>query len=481
MTYPGERHSSRGTPRSGEHPATGANQRADLSSRTGPAPRASLASRVGLAPRAGLGLALRMNLLGWSLVLLLGSLLGFGLATLWITSVSLVALGVGIPLALLSTVLVRWFADLHRQWAADRLGEPVARPYLPAPDGGWAVRLWTILRDPATWRDWAWLVTNSITGWFTYGLTFLFFLCGVFYLSYPLLYALTPPEVFRTPLGNGFRLHSVRQSFALVPLGPAFLLLWYTTAERLAHLNALVVRSLLAPTKQARLRARVAQLATSRAATVDTQAGELRRIERDLHDGAQARLVSLGMSLGLAEQLLPEDPQAVQQLLAEARASTAGALAELRDLVRGIHPPVLADRGLDGALRALALINPIPTRVVTRLPGRLPAPVESAAYFAVAEALANAIKHARAQRIDITVEFTPDPDTPHLGTPHPGTTAGMLTMRVSDDGRGGADPDGGTGLRGVARRLSAFDGTLTADSPPGGPTEIRMSLPCASS
>jgi signal transduction histidine kinase len=446
MTYPGEGQVPYEGGKSGKRPASDAS-----------------------APRAAL--ALRVSLLGWSFVLLLGSVLGFGLLTLWTTSLTLMALGAGIPLTLLSTVLVRWFADLHRQWAADRLGEPVARPYSPPPDGSWAVRLRAILRDPATWRDWAWLATNSITGWFTCGLSFLFFVCGVFYLSYPLVFALTPSEVFRTPLGNGFGLHSVQESFAMVPLGPVFLLLWYTTAVRLANLNALLVRALLAPTSQAQLRARVAQLAASRAETVDTQAGELRRIERDLHDGAQARLVSLGMSLGLAEQLLPQDPRAVAELLAEARASTAGALTELRDLVRGIHPPVLADRGLDGALDALALANPIPTTVVTSLPGRLPAPVESAAYFAVAEALTNAIKHAQAQRIDIHVEFTP----------YPGTTAGLLSIRVRDDGRGGAAPEAGTGLRGVARRLSAFDGTLTADSPPGGPTEIRMSLPCASS
>lgn len=416
------------------------------------------------------GLALRVSLLGWSLVLLLGAILGAGLLTLWVTSVTAVALGVGIPLALLSTVLVRWLADLHRQWAADRLGEPVPRPYLPTPQGSWLVRLWSILRDPASWRDWAWLLANSITGWFTYTLSFALFLGGVFYLIYPILYELTPPQVFRTPLGNGFRLHSVQQSFALVPLGPVLLLLWYATAERLANLNARVIRSLLAPTAQAQLRARVAQLAASRAETVDTQAGELRRIERDLHDGAQARLVSLGMSLGLAQQLMLDDPHAAQQLLEEARESTTSALAELRDLVRGIHPPVLADRGLDGALKALALVNPIPTTVLTRLPGRLPAPVESAAYFAVAEGLSNAIKHAQAQHIRITVEFEP----------HPGTTAGLLTMRVSDDGHGGAAVDAGTGLRGIARRLAAFDGTLTVDSPPGGPTEIRMSLPCAS-
>jgi len=415
------------------------------------------------SPRAAL--ALRMSLLGWSLALLPGVAVTAALATLWITAVPIIALGVGIPLTLLATELVRWFADLHRRWAAERLGEPVARPYRPAPDAGWPTRLWAILRDPATWRDWAWLVVNSIIGWFSRGLPLLFFVGGIFYLIYPLIYQLTPPEVFRTPLGNGFRLHSVGQSFALVPLGPVFFLLWYTTVVRLANLDAHVIRALLGPTEQSRLRARVEQLATSRADSVDTQAGELRRIERDLHDGAQARLVSLGMSLGLAEQLLPQDPQAVQRLLAEARESASGALTELRDLVRGIHPPVLADRGLDGALKALALTNPIPTTVVTTLPGRLPAPVESAAYFAVTEALSNAIKHAGAQHIRITVEFF--------------SPKGELTMRVTDDGRGGASLDAGTGLRGIARRLAAFDGTLAVDSPPGGPTEIRMSLLCA--
>jgi signal transduction histidine kinase len=431
----------------------------DLMAESGERPTSSVARRSGVA--------LRFSLLGWSFVLLLALVLGAGLLSLWIAAVSVVAVGVGIPLTLLSTVLVRWFADLHRQWAADRLGEPVARPYLPIPAGGWLVRLWTILRDPASWRDWIWLVANSIIGWFTYGLSFVFFLGGIFYLIYPFLYAVTPPEVFRTPLGF-YRLHSVTESFTLVPLGPVFFVIWYFTAVRLANLNARVIRSLLAPTEQAQLRARVRQLASSRAETVDTQASELRRIERDLHDGAQARLVSLGMSLGLAEQMLADDPQAVQRLLVEARESTSSALAELRDLVRGIHPPVLADRGLDGALQALALANPVPTTVVIHLPGRLPAPVESAAYFAIAEVLSNAIKHAEARRILITLEFTR----------HPDNAAGLLSMQVSDDGRGGARIDGGTGLRGIARRLAAFDGTLVVDSPVGGPTEVRMSLPC---
>jgi signal transduction histidine kinase len=155
----------------------------------------------------------------------------------------------------------------------------------------------------------------------------------------------------------------------------------------------------------------------------------------------------------------------VQRLLVEAREATAGALSELRDLVRGIHPPVLADRGLDGALQALALVNPVPTTVVIHLPGRLPAPVESAAYFAVAEALTNAIKHAEAQRILISIEFSEE-------------AGGRLTMLVSDDGHGGASLEAGTGLRGVQRRLAAFDGTLVVDSPIGGPTDVRMTVPC---
>jgi signal transduction histidine kinase len=421
-------------------------------------------------PHRGSGVVPRLNQLGWSLVLLLAAAVGAALATLWLTSVAVVPLGAGIPLTLLATVLVRWFAGLHRGWAADRLGEPVERSYLAPPRPGWWSRLWTVLRDPASWRDWAWLVVNAVTVWFTSGLSLVLFLLGVVALVYPVLYGLTPPQVFRTPLGEGFRLDSVGKSFALVPLGPAFLALWYGTSGPLTRLNAVVMRSLLGPTEQARLRARVAHLAATRAENIDTQASELRRIERDLHDGAQARLVSLGMSLGLAEQMLDHDPQAVRRMLSDAQTVTTDALTELRDLVRGIHPPVLADRGLDGALRALALANPIRTTVVTDLPGRLPAPVESAAYFAVSEALSNAIKHAAANLVRIEVEFTS----------RPGAT-GELVLRVTDDGRGGADVDAGDGLRGVARRLAAFDGTLTVRSPLGGPTEIRMSLPCASS
>jgi signal transduction histidine kinase len=208
--------------------------------------------------------------------------------------------------------------------------------------------------------------------------------------------------------------------------------------------------------------ARLGQLTQSRSQVVDASAAELRRIERDLHDGAQARLVSVGMSIGLAEQLVREHPDLALSLLAEARTSNGQALSELRALVRGIHPPVLAERGLDGAVRALALSLPLPVDVHADLPGRVPAPVESAAYFAVAEALANVVKHSGASRAWVQLDYDD----------------GRLIAIVGDNGAGGADPEAGSGLRGVEQRLAAFDGVIAVTSPPGGPTLVMMELPC---
>jgi signal transduction histidine kinase len=208
--------------------------------------------------------------------------------------------------------------------------------------------------------------------------------------------------------------------------------------------------------------ARIRELTESRAAVVDLQAAELRRVERDLHDGAQARLIAIRMTLGLARDA---DPDQARELVAEAWESTGQALADLRALVRGIHPPVLAERGLAGAVESVALLCPVPVQLDVDLPARLPTPVESAAYFAVAEALANVAEHSGAS-------------TARVGLVH---RRGRLRMTVRDDGRGGADPAAGTGLAGIRRRLSALDGVLTVLSPPGGPSELTMELPCASS
>ncbi len=223
--------------------------------------------------------------------------------------------------------------------------------------------------------------------------------------------------------------------------------------------HALVGRSM----QRERLAKRVETLETTRAGAVDAQDAELRRIERDIHDGAQARLVALGMSLGLAEQKFETDPEEAQRLVVEARAGVAEALGELRDLARGIYPPVLADRGLGPALESLAVRSAIPVSVTVDVGAGLPRPVETAAYFVAAEALANAGKHAHPTRVEIGVA----------------RANGTLSVDVTDDGCGGADP-GGSGLTGLRRRVEALDGSLSVSSPEGGPTTIRAELPCAS-
>jgi signal transduction histidine kinase len=235
-------------------------------------------------------------------------------------------------------------------------------------------------------------------------------------------------------------------------------------------------RSLLRPEPDPELAGRVRQLTRTRADAVDTAAAELRRVERDLHDGAQARLVALGMNLRAAERLVTTSPQAAIALIAEARETSSKALTELRDLVRGIYPPVLADRGLADAVQALALDTPMRVETEIDLPGRVDVPVESACYFAVAEALANAVKHSGARLVQIRIRFIAGPSRSRMRSdPMPG----LLRIEVTDNGTGGADPARGTGLHGVERRLATFDGILAVSSPPGGPTMIIMEVPCA--
>jgi signal transduction histidine kinase len=359
-----------------------------------------------------------------------------------------------------ATAMVRGRANLERRMAASA-GVPIDRPYRPAPPGFFDPRrIRWILTDPATWRDFAWLLPGAAIG----------LLAAAVGLALPLYgvqgMLLIPLWIW---LGTGWYgygvnwpIESFRQGLSSLPQGVMFLLAGVALAPSVRRLDAAFDRLLLGPTKAAELRLRVDRLTTTRAETVDAQAAELRRIERDLHDGAQARLVSLGMALGLAEEMLDRDPQAARKLVAEARESSGTALVELRHLVRGIHPPVLAERGLDGAVRALAMSLPLPVTVDGALDGRLDTPVESAAYFAVAEALTNVTRHSHATSAWISLWWS----------------AGALSIMVGDDGTGGANPSGGTGLHGIERRLAAFDGTMTLTSPPGGPTIVTMELPC---
>ncbi len=222
-------------------------------------------------------------------------------------------------------------------------------------------------------------------------------------------------------------------------------------------------RLVLGPGRQT-LTDRIGQLSRSRAEVIDSAEAERRRIERDLHDGAQQRLVAMVMELARAQARFDaDDPDAARALVDQAHGQAMAALSELRNLVRGVHPPILSDRGLDAALSALAALCPVPVTVDVALVARPPAAVEAIAYFIAAEALTNVAKHARASRVDVDVRGD----------------GRLVTVTVRDDGIGNADPSG-AGLTGLAARVAAVDGRLAIASPPGGPTLITAELPCGS-
>ncbi|MFI6347953.1 sensor histidine kinase [Streptomyces sp. NPDC050560] len=379
-------------------------------------------------------------------------------------AVTALAVGVGVFLVPATVAWVRGAAGVGRRLAGETTGVPVPSPYLPEPKpaggvrGHWQRTRW-VLSDPATLRDLAWTLVDCTAGVLVALLPLTLVAYGVFGFLLPRLW----DDIARAGGSDWYGFIHVTGSgtaWQAALLGIVFFLAGFALGPWAVRTHAAMAGNLLRPGETSR---RLRHLAETRADVVNTSAAELRRIERDLHDGAQARLVALGMNLGVAEQLLADDPAAVAAILADTRKASATALRELRDLVRGIHPPVLADRGLSDAVRALALDSPLDVSVDSRVEGRADAPVESALYFAVCEALANAVKHADAERVTV--------DLRHDG--------GSLRARVSDDGRGGADPSRGTGLLGIQRRLAAFDGSLTVESPAGGPTTLTMELPCA--
>jgi signal transduction histidine kinase len=394
-------------------------------------------------------------------------------------AIVLVPLLVGLPLLPWAVRGLRWLSGLERRRAAWLLGAPVPARYLPL-EGPLRQQLGRAVNDPATYRDAAWLVLQGAVG----------FLVGIgvigLWLNVPVLLSVpgwwwaVPPgtditvsEVLplpSSPAGQGLRINDVLvdswpRALTVAPLLAAYhLAVLVLVVPLLARGYAWLARWLLAPSARTRLAARVEELTETRAAAVDAHGAELRRIERDLHDGTQARLVAIGVRLGLAEQGIADDPQRATQLLREAQADTQVAMAELRQVVRGIYPPVLSDRGLDGAITALVAGSAVPVSTEVAPVGRLPAAVEAAAYFTIAEALSNVAKHSQAGRAWVRVRRSGD----------------TLHVLVGDDGRGGADEQDGTGLAGIRRRVAALDGHTRLSSPPGGPTELAVELPCGS-
>ncbi len=376
------------------------------------------------------------------------------LAALAVLLTALAVTALLLPYLLLA---IRSLAWLTRRVVADWSGVPAAGRDLPPPGRyGSPARYWPrlswLLTDPATARDLRWTTLNTCLGWIPTLLPAGMIALGLIGFLAPVAGFPVPPPAFP---GNS--------TPVLILIGVSWIAAGLGSAPWLLRTYGQASRVLLAPAGQAELTERVQHLALTRAEAIDTGAAEMRRIERDLHDGAQARLVAMGMTLDAAGQLIDDNPAAARALLLEARDASVRALTELRDLVRGIHPPVLADRGLADAVRALVLDCPLRARLAADLPGRLPAPVESAAYFAVSELLANVAKHAGASQTWVDIRHHD----------------GMLRVGVTDNGRGGADPARGTGLRGIERRLAAFDGVMAVSSPPGGPTAVTMEVPCA--
>ena len=369
--------------------------------------------------------------------------------------IGLAGLRFAVPAALLGT---RRLAMLTRRLAARWCGVAIGEGYQPVPARtrrsrrggtsrlGYVRRMRWLLNDVATWRDLLWIPVNAVAGAVLVGLPLGLVAAGV-----PFLYADS------TGRASGNALITLPVVGVLLPV------LGVVAAPLTLRGYGGLARAFLAPSGQAELERRVRHLARTREESLDTGAAELRRIERDLHDGAQARLVAMGLTLDAAGRLIDTDPAAARALLIEARDASAKALRELRDLVRGIHPPVLADRGLAEAVRALALDAPVRVLVTGGLEGRVPAPVESAAYFAVSELLVNVARHAGVLAAEVDLRHEAD----------------ALRISVRDEGGGGANPARGTGLSGIARRLAAFDGVLAVSSPAGGPTVVTLEVPCA--
>ncbi|WP_171171825.1 sensor domain-containing protein [Streptomyces sp. I05A-00742] len=389
------------------------------------------------------------------------------LFTLAVVSICLIPAGIGVLTTPYALRAVRAYANQRRVQSLAWAGIRVPAPYRPLPTRsgilGQAERCQALLKDKATWRDLQWLLVDMTAGFalailpvalLVYMPWGIVLACGVW------------KPIVNAGGGEWFAfIHITGQTSANLAagLGTVFAVVGVLTAPALLRANFVLASKLLHPTHEREMALRIEHLTETRHDAVDTSAAELRRIERDLHDGAQARLVAMGMSLGTIEALVEKDPAQAKRLIAAARADSAEALTELRDLVRGIHPPVLAERGLGDAVRALALRMPVPVEADVDLPGRAAEPLESAAYFAVSEILTNAVKHSGAERIWLDVHHAD----------------GMLRIAVTDNGRGGADTSAGTGLPGVERRLGAFDGVLAVSSPVGGPTLVTIEIPCA--
>lgn len=427
---------------------------------TVPPPQPAVPSPAGTGP--GPAILLRTWLWGWLAIahFLTGLLLsGFYLtvAVLLVVGLAIIpAFGAGLPIVVISLLLALLLGAFERTRIEAFTGVRIGSPPPPRADRpAWR----RYLLDGRPWRAGGY-VTMIAVWHLMIGLVTIVLLsvCG----------ALMALPLYRDALPDG-RLAlwdsvALTASGWLVPVGWAGLVVLPPVARGLVTVDVHLARWLLGPSQHEQVVAlseRVETLTLTREAAVDSAELERRRIERDLHDGPQQRLVSIAMDLGMAREKLGRGPEDVRELVDKAHAGAKEAIVEMRQVARGIHPPVLTDRGLDAALSALAARSPVPVSVHVHALPRPPATVEAIAYFCVSEALTNVAKHAEARSASVEVVRRGD----------------QVTITVRDDGRGGADPTRGSGLVGLRDRVAAVDGTLAVSSPPGGPTVLSVVLP----
>ncbi len=392
----------------------------------------------------------------WFIVLSVGVTFGAGTLLIWVGVVVLA----GLPL------VWRYGARIERRVVWALLGVPIDPPYRPLPRGSVFTRARVVAADPATWKDLAYLLLLFPLGTVWAAITLAFWGWGLTLLTTPAYYYALPEG------GIGWLgldriappVDSLPRAVLACAVGALLTIAAPYVVRGLGHVYGQVARGLLGPTPGQRVANEAARLRHSRDRAVEAAAAERRRVERDLHDGAQQRLISVAMDVGLARQKLAADPQAADDLLRSAHSDAKQAIAELRDLARGLRPAMLAEHGLDAALSALAGRSPVPVEVDVDLDRRPPATIEEAAYFLVAEALTNVAKHAAASRAWVQISCA----------------SGKVRIEVGDDGAGGASSVPGGGLAGLADRFAGLDGTMDVMSPPGGPTVIRAELPCGS-
>ncbi|WP_228022829.1 sensor histidine kinase [Streptomyces acidicola] len=379
------------------------------------------------------------------------------LVLVWLAVTAVLSV-VGVGLLMVPGVLGALHALAGRERARlARYGPEVVAPEPPP------TQLRLALVDPTTRRELRWLVRHATLGLLLGVLGALLPLVAVRDTAFPLMWKLMPDGATATSIGFGTA-ESWPEAFAVTLLGVGWIAIILGLSPGMARLQAQPGRLLLAAGPDTDLSLRIAELTATRAAALDAHATELRRIERSLHDGTQNRLVTVTVLLGAARRQVARDPAGADELLERAQSAAEQALAELRTVSRSILPPVLADRGLAGALSGLAAESAVPCRTDVEAPERCAASVEATAYFVVAEALTNIAKHSGAGQAAVTVR----------------ARGSRLNLRIEDDGRGGADEDGGSGLTGIRRRVAAHDGTLRVTSPPGGPTTLEVDLPCGS-